>query len=148
MVGALVWEYICTATRCDLDMTFDLAAVTLNFVGSSYLIGTLVRGCRCASSCDLDYTSDLVIVTFTCKFCLGHVSENVSCRKLICLGNVSMLNHGMTLNLGFVKMCSPAMYETYFSDDKDIWIAVTYYYILTNCAISIDSYISIDLTAS
>ena len=27
-------------------------------------------------------------------------------------------------------MCSPAIFETYFSHDKDIWIAVTDYYIV------------------
>ena len=27
----------------------------------------------------------------------------------------------------FVSVCSPALFETCFSFDKDIWIAVTYY---------------------
>ena len=38
-----------------------------------------------------------------------------------------MLNHGVTFNLGFAKVCSPTIFETYFSHDKDIFIAVTYY---------------------
>ena len=37
-------------------------------VGSWYLVGTLVRGCRCATSlCDLDLTFDLAVVTLTYK---------------------------------------------------------------------------------
>ena len=32
------------------------------------------------------------------------------------------------LNFGFVKVCSPAIFETCFSYDKDIWIAATDYY--------------------
>ena len=44
-------------------------------------------------------------------------------------GSVGMLNHGMTLNLGSAKVCSPAIFERYFLYDKDIWIAVTGYYI-------------------
>ena len=36
-----------------------------------------------------------------------------------------MLNHGVTFNLGFPKVCSSAMFETYVSYDKDIWIVVT-----------------------
>ena len=31
----------------------------------------------------------------------------------------------MIFNLGSAKVCSPAKIETYFSYDKDIWIAVT-----------------------
>ena len=49
-----------------------------------------------------------------------------------------MLNHGVTFNLGSAKVCSPAIFEIYFSYHKDIWIAVTYYYIYF--PISIDSY--------
>ena len=41
-------------------------------VGSSYLVGTLVRGCRCATSwCDLDLTFDLAVVTLTYKISSG-----------------------------------------------------------------------------
>ena len=36
------------------------------------MVGTLVRGCRCAKSwCDLDLTFDLAIVTFTFKILSG-----------------------------------------------------------------------------
>ena len=35
-----------------------------------------------------------------------------------------MLNHGMAFNLGCAKVCSFAIFETYFCYDKDIWIAV------------------------
>ena len=37
-----------------------------------------------------------------------------------------MLNHGVTFKLGSSKVCLPAIFEIYFSHDKDIWIAVTY----------------------
>ena len=41
-----------------------------------------------------------------------------------------MLNHGVAFNLGTDKeVCSPAIFETYFSCHKDILIAITYYYI-------------------
>ena len=36
-----------------------------------------------------------------------------------------MLSHGVIFDLGPAKVCSPAIFETYFSYDKDIWIAVT-----------------------
>ena len=44
------------------------------------------------------------------------------------LGSAGILNHDATFNLSFVKVCSPAIFETSFSYDKDIWIAVTDYY--------------------
>ena len=48
------------------------------------MVGTLVRGCRCAASwCDLDLTFDLGIVTLTYKIFLGYISETVRCRKWI-----------------------------------------------------------------
>ena len=34
----------------------------------------------------------------------------------------------MTFNFGSAKVCSPAIFETSFSYDKDIWIAATDYY--------------------
>ena len=40
-----------------------------------------------------------------------------------------MLNYSVTFDLNFAKMCSSAIFKTYFSHDKDIWIAVTYYYL-------------------
>ena len=39
-----------------------------------------------------------------------------------------MLNHGVTFNLGSAIDSSPAIFGTYFSYHKDIWIAVTYCY--------------------
>ena len=48
-----------------------------NRVGSSYLVGTLVRGCRCATSwcatswSDLDLTLDLAVVPLTYKILSG-----------------------------------------------------------------------------
>ena len=35
------------------------------------------------------------------------------------------MHHGVTFNFGSAKVCSPAMFETSFSYDKDIWIAAT-----------------------
>ena len=35
------------------------------------------------------------------------------------------MHHVMTFNFGCSKLCSPAISETSFSCDKDIWIAVT-----------------------
>ena len=41
-------------------------------VGSSHLVGTLVRGCRCAMSwCDLVLTFDLAAVTLSLKILSG-----------------------------------------------------------------------------
>ena len=39
-----------------------------------------------------------------------------------------MGNHGVTYNLGSAKAFSSAIFETSFSNDKDIWIAATDYY--------------------
>ena len=39
------------------------------------------------------------------------------------LGGVGMQSHCVIFNLGPAKVCSPAISETYFSYDKDIWIA-------------------------
>ena len=52
------------------------------------------------------------------------------------------MHHGMTFNFGSAKVCSPAIFETSFSHDKDTWIAETdyYYALLHKCTISIDSY--------
>ena len=38
-----------------------------------------------------------------------------------------MQHHGVTFNFDSAKVCSPAIFETYFSYDKDIWIAATDY---------------------
>ena len=55
------------------------------------------------------------------------------------LGGVGV-HHGVTFCSS--KVCSPAIFETSFSFDKDIWMAAIDYYnsLLHNCAISIDSY--------
>ena len=46
-------------------------------VGSWYLLGTLVRGCRCATSwCDLDSMFDLAVVTLTYKILSGLYIRN------------------------------------------------------------------------
>ena len=39
-----------------------------------------------------------------------------------------MHRHGVTFNFGSVQVCSPAMFDTRLSYDKDIWIAATDYY--------------------
>ena len=36
------------------------------------------------------------------------------------------MHHGVTCNSGSRKVCSPAIFETCFSYNKDIWIATTY----------------------
>ena len=38
------------------------------------------------------------------------------------------MHHGVTFNFGSAKLCSLAIFETYFSFEKDIWIAATDYY--------------------
>ena len=38
------------------------------------------------------------------------------------------MHHGVIFNYGSAKACSPAIFETCFSYDKDIWIAATDYY--------------------
>ena len=53
-----------------------------------------------------------------------------------------MLSHGVIFNLA--KVCSPAIIETNFTYDKDVWIPVTDYVLLFNCVISIGSYTSIN----
>ena len=42
-----------------------------------------------------------------------------------------MFNHDVTFNFDADKVCSQAIFETYFSYHKDacIWIAIIYYYI-------------------
>ena len=51
------------------------------------------------------------------------------------------VHHGVIFNFSYGKVCSPAIFETCFSYDKDIWIVATEYYVLShNCAFSIDSF--------
>ena len=38
------------------------------------------------------------------------------------------VHHGVNFDCGSAKVCSPAIFETCFSYDKDIWIAITDYY--------------------
>ena len=38
------------------------------------------------------------------------------------------MHNGVTFNFGSAKVCSPAIYETFFSYDKDIWITASDYY--------------------
>ena len=38
------------------------------------------------------------------------------------------MHHGVTFSFGSTKVCSPAIFETCFSYDKDILIAATDYY--------------------
>ena len=45
------------------------------------------------------------------------------------LESVGILNNVVTFYLGSAKVYSPAIFKTYFSYHKDIWIAVTYYYL-------------------
>ena len=46
------------------------------------------------------------------------------------------MHHGVIFNFGYAKVCSPAIFDTCFYYDKDIWNAATDYYTF----ISIDSY--------
>ena len=39
------------------------------------------------------------------------------------------MHHGVTFNVCSARVCSPAIFETSISDDKDIWIAAIDYYI-------------------
>ena len=41
-----------------------------------------------------------------------------------------MLHHYIIFSLGFAKLCSPAIFETHFSYDRDIRVTVTDYYIM------------------
>ena len=107
------------------------------------MVGTLVKGCRCATSwCYLDLTFDLAIVTLISKLLSGPYLRickgyEVDFYMNPWLESVGMLNHVVTFNLGSAEVCSPAIFETYFSYQNDICIAET-------SAISIDSYTSID----
>ena len=40
------------------------------------------------------------------------------------------VHHGVKFSLGSAKVCSPAIFETCFSYDKDIWFAATDYHII------------------
>ena len=52
-----------------------------------------------------------------------------------------MHHHGVTFNFGSAKEWLPAIFETCFSFDTNIWIAATDYYMyFTYLCFSIDSY--------
>ena len=67
------------------------------------MVGTLVRGCRCATSwSDLDLTLDLAVVTLTYKILSGLYLGNrkvweVGTWKGHWLGGVGVQRHGVTL---------------------------------------------------
>ena len=52
------------------------------------------------------------------------------------------MHYGVIFSFGTAKVCSPAIFETCFSFDKDIWIAATdyYMYIYIIVPFSIDIY--------
>ena len=53
------------------------------------------------------------------------------------------MHNGVTIKCGSASVCSPAIFKTSFSYDKDVWIAATDYHnnyaFLHNYAVSIDS---------
>ena len=55
------------------------------------------------------------------------MANDLRCTTHLLIGRVG-LHHGVTFNFGPAKVCSPAIFETSFSYDKDIWIAATDYY--------------------
>ena len=58
------------------------------------------------------------------------VPAGVECIHLVgtLVRGVGVQCHGMTFNFGSAKVCSPAIFETCLSYDKDIWIAATDFY--------------------
>ena len=95
------------------------------------MVGTLVSGCRCISFYYLDLTCDLAPVTLTFKILSWPFLRNmqeVDSWIDHWLGSIGMLNYGVIFNLGSTKVCSAAIFETYLSYDKDIWIAAIDYY--------------------
>ena len=46
------------------------------------------------------------------------------------LQSVRMLNHGLTVKFCSAKVLSPAIFDTYCSYHKDIWIATADYYMV------------------
>ena len=80
----------CMMSCCDLDLTFELVIMTINFklLSGLYLEKRKVYkvntrqghwwGCGCAMSwCDPDLTFDLALLTLSFKSCLGYIS--ISC---------------------------------------------------------------------
>ena len=78
-----------------------------------------------------------VILIWPC--CIDHKFENLIWALEFCkvqkvdtwyghwLGGVGV-HHGVTFNFVTTKVCAPAILQTCFSYDKDIWIAATDYY--------------------
>ena len=53
------------------------------------------------------------------------------------------VHYGVNFNFGSAKVCSPVIFETSFSCDKDIWIVATDYcvhFCIIVVLLSIDSY--------
>ena len=77
----ICWGCWCPTSWCDLDLTFDLANVTLIFSGlysetvrcKRLILGIdIALGFRCATSwCDLHLTFDFVVVTTSFKVLSG-----------------------------------------------------------------------------
>ena len=40
------------------------------------------------------------------------------------------MHHGVTFSFGSTKVCSPAIFETCFSYDKDLWNSTTDFYMI------------------
>ena len=72
---------------------------------------------------DVALTFDLV--TRSLKSCPSLILKTVRCTQLIHRRDSSVGVHHrcVTFNLGSVKDCSPAIFETFFFYSKDIWIA-------------------------
>ena len=62
------------------------------------------------------------------SWCGLDLTFNLCCSDL----ELKNLSHGVIFNLDSAKVCSPAITEIHFSYDKDIWIAVTDYYMYFN----------------
>ena len=62
------------------------------------------------------------------------------------------MHHGVTFNFGSAKVCSPALFETCFSFNKDIWIAASdydmYFYIIFLFPLTAAIFQLINFTAS
>ena len=92
------------------------------------MVRTSDGGCQCATSwCELNLTFDLVVVTMSFKILSGLLNF-VRCRRWKLGKDIGWGGVGVTFSFGSAKVCSPAIFETCFSYDKDIWIAATKYY--------------------
>ena len=63
--------------------------------------------------------------------CVGYILETLRCKKLLLYRDIAWVcnvqHYGVTLGVtfGFAKMSSAAIFETYFSFCRGIWIAAT-----------------------